>query len=106
MGMTRLVRPHQKNRARDSMQNLIGNSAILPPAESGVAMRCHDDEIERMKKEAEHHKEEDKKKAEAIEAKNKADGLVAAAEKALKDAGDKAPKDVKNKVQGKIDRVK
>jgi molecular chaperone DnaK len=70
------------------------------------AIGLSDDEVERMKSEAEKHKEEDKKKAEKIESKNKADSLVAAAEKALKDAGDKAPEDVKKKVQEKIDAVK
>lgn len=70
------------------------------------AVGLSDDEVERMKAEAEKHKEEDQKKAETIETKNKADGLVAAAEKALKDAGDKASKDVVEKVQSKIDVVK
>jgi molecular chaperone DnaK len=70
------------------------------------AVGLSDDEINRMQEEAEKHKEEDKKKAEKIETKNKADGLVAASEKALKDAGDKAPKDVKEKVEEKITAVK
>ena len=42
-----------------------------------------------------------KRKAEIITAKNMADNLVSQAEKALKDAGDKAPKDVKEKVEEK-----
>ncbi len=70
------------------------------------AVGLSEDEIKRMQEEAEKHKEEDRKKAEQIEAKNKADGLVAAAEKALKEAGDKAPKDVRQMVQKKIDAVK
>jgi molecular chaperone DnaK len=85
-----------KDKATSKSQNITITGAV------GLS----DDEIERMQKEAEAHKEEDRKKAEEIEAKNKADSLVAAAEKALKDAGDKAPKDVKEKVQGKIDAVK
>jgi molecular chaperone DnaK len=85
-----------KDKATEKSQNITITGAV------GLS----DDEIERMKKEAEHHKEEDKKKAEEVEAKNKADGLVAAAEKALKDAGDKAPKDVKEKVEKKIEAVK
>ena len=64
------------------------------------------DEVKRMQDEAEKHKEEDTKKAEKISAKNQADSLVAAAEKALKDAGDKAPKEVKEKVEEKIKVVK
>jgi molecular chaperone DnaK len=70
------------------------------------AVGLSDDEVKKMQEEAEKHKEEDKKKAEQIEAKNKADTMVAAAEKALKDAGDKAPKDVKEKVEEKIKVVK
>ena len=70
------------------------------------AVGLSDDEVKRMQEEAEKHKEEDQKKAENIEARNKADGLVAAAEKALKDAGDKAPKEVKEKVEEKIKAVK
>jgi molecular chaperone DnaK len=70
------------------------------------AIGLSDDEVERMQKEAERHKEEDKKKAELIEAKNKADSIVAAAEKALKDAGDKVDKKVKEGVEKKIDTVK
>jgi len=70
------------------------------------AVGLSDDEVKRMQEEAEKHKEEDTKKAEKITAKNQADSLVAAAEKALKDAGDKAPKDVKEKVEEKIKVVK
>ena len=70
------------------------------------AVGLSDDEIKRMQEEAEHHKEEDQKKAEKIQAKNLADSMVATAEKALKDAGDKAPKDIKEKVEEKIKNVK
>ena len=70
------------------------------------AVGLSDDEVKRMQEEAEHHKAEDQKKAEKITAKNQADSMVAAAEKALKDAGDKAPADVKTKVEEKIKAVK
>ena len=70
------------------------------------AVGLSDDEVKRMQEEAEHHKAEDQKKAEKITAKNQADSMVAAAEKALKDAGDKAPADVKSKVEEKIKAVK
>ena len=70
------------------------------------AVGLSDDEVKRMQDEAEKHKEEDSKKAEKIGARNQADSLVAAAEKALKDAGDKAPKEVKEKVEEKIKAVK
>ncbi|MFC1655608.1 molecular chaperone DnaK [Patescibacteria group bacterium] len=65
-----------------------------------------DEEIERMKKEAEQYAEEDKKKQEAIEVRNKAESLVFQSEKTLKDAGDKVSDDVKAPVQEKIDELK
>lgn len=65
-----------------------------------------EDEIERMKKEAEQYAEEDKKKQEAIETRNKAESLVLQSEKTLKDAGDKVSGDVKAPVQEKIDELK
>jgi molecular chaperone DnaK len=70
------------------------------------AVGLTDEEVKRMKDEAEKNKEEDMKKAAQVEAKNKADAMVATAEKALKDAGDKAPKEVKEKVEEKIKAVK
>ncbi len=57
------------------------------------------DEIERMKKDAEIHSEEDKKKKELIEARNLADTLSYTTEKALKDAGDKITADEKKPVE-------
>ncbi len=63
-------------------------------------------EIDRMKKEAEEHAEEDKKKKELIDARNMADSLVYTAEKTLKDAGDKADSNLKSDVEEKIKAVK
>ncbi|NIN92863.1 Hsp70 family protein, partial [bacterium] len=85
-----------KDKATSKSQNITITGAV------GLA----DDEIERMKEEAEKHKEEDKKKAEQVEVRNKADSLVAASEKALKDAGDKVDKKVKSAVEEKIKAVK
>lgn len=70
------------------------------------AVGLSDDEIKRMQEEAEKHKEEDEKKAETIKSKNTADSMVATAEKSIKDAGDKVPADVKEKVEEKIKKVK
>jgi len=70
------------------------------------AVGLSDDEVERMQKEAEEHKEADQKKAETIESKNKADSLVVAAEKAIQEGGDKIPEDVKKPVEEKIEKVK
>jgi molecular chaperone DnaK len=60
------------------------------------------DEIERMKKDAEMHAEEDKRKKELIEARNMADTLSYTTEKALKDAGDKIMADEKKPVEDAI----
>lgn len=59
-----------------------------------------------MRKDAESHEEEDKKKKEAIELKNQAETLIHTAEKTMKDAGDKIkPKD-KRPVEDSILAVK
>ena len=64
------------------------------------------DDIERMKKDAELHADEDKKKQEEIEVKNIAESMVYTAEKALRDGADKVPSDVKTDVEAKIADVK
>jgi molecular chaperone DnaK len=64
------------------------------------------EEIEKMKKDAEVHAEEDKKKKDMIEAKNMADTLVYTTEKALRDAGDKITADEKKPVEEKIEALK
>jgi molecular chaperone DnaK len=60
------------------------------------------DEIERMKKDAELHADEDKRKKELIEARNLADTLTYSTEKALKDAGDKLTADEKKPVEDAV----
>jgi molecular chaperone DnaK len=65
-----------------------------------------EEEIEKMKKEAEQHAEEDKQKQESIEVRNKAESLVFQSEKTLKDAGEKVSDEVKKPVQEKIDELK
>ena len=70
------------------------------------------DEIERMKKDAELHAEEDKKKQALIEAKNQAEALIYTSEKTIKDlpaqagAGDKVSEDLKKPVTDKIAALK
>ncbi len=60
------------------------------------------DEIERMKKDAEMHAEEDKKKKDLIEARNMADSLSYTTEKSMKDAGDKITPEEKKPVEEAI----
>jgi molecular chaperone DnaK len=64
------------------------------------------EEIERMKKEAELHAEEDKKKQAEIETKNMADNLVYASEKTIKEAGDKIKPEEKKDAEEKIEALK
>ncbi|PIV12822.1 MAG: molecular chaperone DnaK [Candidatus Nealsonbacteria bacterium CG03_land_8_20_14_0_80_36_12] len=64
------------------------------------------EEIERMKKEAELHTEEDRKKKELIEVKNTADALIYTAEKSLKEAGDKISADSKKEIKERITALK
>lgn len=64
------------------------------------------EEIERMKKEAEQHAEEDRKERERIEARNKADGMIYTAEKSLKEMGEKVPKELKEEIEKKIKDLK
>ena len=64
------------------------------------------EEVEKMKKEAELHAEEDKRKQTVIETKNIADSLIYTSEKTLKDAGDKVSDDLKKPVVEKIEALK
>lgn len=64
------------------------------------------DDIERMKKDAEAHDAEDKKKKDEIEVKNTADHIIYSAEKALKDNKDKIPADIVTGVEGKISALR
>lgn len=64
------------------------------------------EEVERMAKEAELHADEDKKRKDAVDARNAGDGLVYTAEKALKDAGDKVDAGTKTEVEEKIKALK
>ncbi len=75
---------------------------ITITASSGLS----EDEVERMRQEAEQHAEEDRKRRELIEAKNRADNMVYSAEKTLKDLGDKVPDDLKAKVEDAAAKVR
>ncbi len=64
------------------------------------------EDIEHMKKDAELHAEEDKKKKEAVEQRNLADQMIYTAEKALKDAEGKITDDIKKGIEDKIEELK
>ena len=65
-----------------------------------------EEEIEKMKKEAEMFAEEDKKKKESVETRVNAESLVTQTERTLKDLGDKVPTDVKTGVETKLKELK
>jgi molecular chaperone DnaK len=65
-----------------------------------------DDEINKMVDEAKAHADEDKKKRDVVEAKNKADTLTYSSEKLLRDLGDKAPADLKTKIEDQVKVVR
>jgi len=64
------------------------------------------EEVEKMKKEAELHATEDKKKQEIIENRNLADNMIYTTEKTLKEAGDKVATDLKKEIEEKIEALK
>src|SRR3546814_183455 len=59
-----------------------------------------------MVKEAEQYADEERKRKEAVEARNQADGLVYTTEKFLADNGDKVPDDVKTEVTADVEALK
>ena len=75
---------------------------ITITASSGLS----DSEVERMRKEADAHKEDDTKRKELIEARNAADNAIYTSEKALRDLGDKVPTEVKTEVEAKVSAVR
>ncbi|MBV6466663.1 MAG: Chaperone protein DnaK [Anaerolineales bacterium] len=75
---------------------------ITITASSGLS----ESEVEKMRKDAESHAEDDRKRKELIEARNQADNTVYTAEKALKEFGDKVPADVKSEIEAKSAEVK
>jgi len=71
-----------------------------------ASQKLNEDEIEKMRKEAEQHEEEDKKKKEEIQAVNEADALTYSTEKTLDELKDKIPKDQAEKVKKHNDELK
>ncbi len=75
---------------------------IAITASSGLSK----EEIEKMRKDAEAHAEEDKQKREEIETRNEADSAVYRSEKMLKDNADKISGDDKGKIESAVTEVK
>jgi molecular chaperone DnaK len=75
---------------------------ITITASSGLSK----DDIEKMRKDAEAHAEDDKKQREEIESRNEADNAVYRSEKMLKDSADKISGSDKSKIESAINEVK
>ena len=75
---------------------------ITITASSGLSK----EEIEKMKKEAELHAEEDKKKKEAAEIKNQSEAVIFTSEKMIKESGEKMKEEDKKELEEKIADLK
>ncbi|MDH3587680.1 MAG: molecular chaperone DnaK [Gammaproteobacteria bacterium] len=85
-----------KDKATGKSQN------IVIKASSGLS----DDEIDTMVRDAESHAEEDRKFRELVDVRNQADGLIHAAEKTLKDLGEKATSEERMNIENAVSDLK
>ena len=76
--------------------------SIRIEASSGLS----DDEVKRMKEEAQANAEADKKEKERIDKLNQADSMIFQTEKQLKDLGDKIPADKKAPIEAALNKLK
>ncbi len=76
--------------------------SIRITASSGLS----EEEIERMKKDAELHAEEDRKRKELVEAKNNADSMIHMTQKSLTELGDKVDAETRANVEREIENLK
>ena len=88
------VTAKDKETGKESRIEIKGSSGLDPA------------EVERMRKEAEAHAADDKKKVELIEARNQADQAVFQIEKLLKEHGDKMGQKDKDAIQSAIEKTK
>jgi molecular chaperone DnaK len=86
--------------AKDKATNRVQKITIT--ASTGLSK----EEVEKMKKEAELHAEEDKKKKDQIEIKNMADAVVFQTEKLIKESGDKMKPEDKKEIEEKLEALK
>ena len=75
---------------------------ITITASSGLS----ESEIEKMRKDAELHADDDRRRKELIEVRNNADNTIYSAEKLLKDLADKVPAEMKSQVEAKVSRLR
>jgi molecular chaperone DnaK len=91
-----ILHVHAKDKATGKSQS------IRIEASSGLS----EDEIAKMKSEAEAHAEEDKKAKERIDKLNSADAMVFQTEKQMKEYGDKLPADKKAEIESAVEELK
>jgi molecular chaperone DnaK len=87
------VKAQDKATGREQSMRIIPSSGLT------------DAEIEKMVADAENFREEDRKRKEAVEARNTADSAVYSAEKLLREQADKVPDEAKSNVEAKIEAV-
>lgn len=86
--------------AKDKATNQ--QQSITITASSGL----NKDEVEKMRKDAELHAEEDKKKRELIDMRNTAETIITSTERTLRDNADKIPADIKSQVEQALEGLK
>ncbi|MBP8998114.1 MAG: molecular chaperone DnaK [Anaerolineaceae bacterium] len=75
---------------------------ITITASSGLT----ESEIQKMKSDAEAHAEEDRRRKELVEVRNNADNTIYAAEKLLRENGDKIPENLKKEVEESVSKLR
>jgi molecular chaperone DnaK len=88
------VSAKDKDTAKEAKIEIKGSSGLDPA------------EVERMRKDAEAHAADDKKKVELITARNEADQHIFGVEKLLKEHGEKLGESEKSAIQSAVERVK
>jgi molecular chaperone DnaK len=88
------VSAKDRGTGREQSMTITGGSALSK------------DDIDRMVREAEQYAEEDRRRREAVETRNQAEGLVYSTEKFLSENDEKIPTEVKDEVQADVESLK
>ncbi len=88
------VSAKDRGTGREQSMTITGGSALSK------------DDIDRMVREAEEYAEEDRKRKEAVDARNQAETLAYSTEKFLEENSEKIPEDVRTEVQADVDALK
>ncbi|MDX6324385.1 MAG: molecular chaperone DnaK [Nocardioidaceae bacterium] len=88
------VSAKDRGTGREQSMTITGGSALSK------------DDIDRMVREAEQYAEDDRRRKEAVEIRNQAEGLVYSTEKFLADNSDKVPDEVRSEVEADVESLK